>query len=156
VILAEWWSSGTSPQAIAAVIGAVVGLVGGFLLELWRNKVADKKDQESREEELRTAARSVAGAFTGAAAALRVAGRSNGSLNEWRKDDDTLSAHVDRIRRDASSERWTEIEKRLRLMDHLRDEQLHNRVLGSTEDYTAFAESLEKTAEHVLAEWAAS
>src|SRR5438445_13321270 len=99
--LADGFWAGAGGAIIGAFVGAVVGLLGGFLIEVWRNKRKERNERQRAAQELVGSARAITAAFRNAASALRVASRSNGSLEGWADDDRRLQESLDGIRRDA-------------------------------------------------------
>jgi len=134
---------------VSAVI-AVVGVLVGGLLQWRRNKETDQEERTRHAEELRGAARGIAEAFDGAASALRVARESHGSLRDWSNDDEALWTYVDRVRREATNELWTEIQRVSTSLKMLRGQQRQKRA-DPKEACDDFAQSFEDAAKHVRA-----
>jgi hypothetical protein len=129
MILADGFWSGAGGAIIAAAIGVAGGVIG-FVVQWLRDRRRIREEQRRRAQDLRDASRHMAQAFDSAASALRVARESGGSLDKWSNDDETLWPHVDRIRRDAGSELWNDIEKAVQSLKILRGEHRMNRLVA--------------------------
>jgi type II secretory pathway pseudopilin PulG len=134
--------------AVAGIAG-VVGIVIGYVAEAVRGVLSSRKQRKQRDQELREAARVVAAAFENAAEGLQTATASNGSLAEWGNDATELERSLDQIRKDASGEVWTEVERASRVLRDLRKEQSHGRAL--TGAWLDVAQRFEDTAAQVEA-----
>jgi hypothetical protein len=151
IVLGGFWSGGGGLLgAVGTVLAAAIGLVGGWLLERKRNSREDKKEQVRRTEERRGAARGIADVFDSAAAALRVASKSHGSLKRFAYDEEALKADTNRIRRDVAADVWTEIQKIVESLTILRYEQGMNHSLPE-EDCRELAQSFEDAAKKLRA-----
>jgi len=115
IVAKDSWS-GAGGELIAGAV-ALATAIAGYGARWWQSRTKEQKEQRDHRKEVRAAARGVEGAFERAAAALRVASDSGGSLDGWVEDDKSLEAHVDRIRREADSDLWREIDGILRRQD---------------------------------------
>ena len=100
---------------------------------MWRNKRKERNERQRAAQELVGSARAITAAFRNAASALRVASRSNGSLEGWADDDRRLQESLDGIRRDASGDLWAQIERFDTILKRLREEQREKHEMPSKE-----------------------